>query len=154
MNWVQAGSRVSRVGLPLWMGAALATSGCAIGPAVNPFTGGAINPDSSVASEVTAASRAPGPYPRFSQVPAVPTDVRPVPAWRNAVVGEWADKRQTEREAAALPFTLGETEAWAESTRGKIPPDELSGPAPDAAGQSEAFAAAERARATPPPPPQ
>jgi hypothetical protein len=136
------------------MGAALATSGCAMGTAVNPFTGGAINPDSSVAAEVAAASRAPGPYPRFSQVPAVPTDVRPVPAWRNAVIGEWADKRQTEHEAAALAFTLGETESWAETRRAKIPSNELSGPAADAAGQSEAWAAAERARATPPPPPQ
>jgi hypothetical protein len=154
MNWEKAQSLVRGAGRSLWMAAALAMAGCAGGAAVNPFAAGGINPDSSVAAEVTAASRSPGPYPRFSQVPAVPTDVRPVPVWRNAVIGEWADKRQTEREAAALAFTLGGTEAWAESMRGRIPRDELSRPTPNATDQSEAFAAAERARATPPPPPQ
>jgi len=72
----------------------------------------------------------------------------------STVSGEWGDKRQTERQAAAIPFTLANTEAWAERSRAKIPASERSQPAPSVAEQSEAYAAAQRARATPPPPPQ
>jgi len=159
MNWLQAAGRVHGAGRPLLAGTALALAGCVHVPApnvaaVNPFAVSGVNPDSPVSAEVVAASHAPGPYPHFSQVPALPTDVRTVPAWRTAVVSEWRDKRQTEREAAAIPFTLANSEAWAQRTRAKIPSAETSQPTPNVAAQSEAFAAAERARATPPPPPQ
>ena len=154
MNWVQTGRRLRGASLPIVVGITAAVGGCAHLPTVNPFAAGGVNPDSTVAAEVVAASRAPGVYPRFSEIPALPTDVRPVPAWRSAVLSEWNQKRQTERQAAALNFTLANTEAWAESTRRHIPPSEMSQPTPSAADQTEAFAAAERARATPPPPPQ
>ena len=152
MNWVQTGRRLRGAGFLI--GIAAAMGGCAQLPAANPFAAGGINPDSTIAAEVAAVTHAPGAYPRFSEIPALPSDVRPVPAWRAAVLSEWNQKRQTEHEAAALRFTLANTEAWAESTRRHIPPSEMSQPTPSAADQTEAFAAAERARATPPPPPQ
>ena len=136
------------------MGAALMMAGCVQMPDLNPFAVGGVNRQSGVAAEVEAANHAPGSYPRFSQIPTVATDVRSVPAWRSAVIYEWGQKRQTEREAAAIPFTLANTEAWAQRTRAKIPSDERSQPTPNVSEQTEAFAAAERARATPPPPPQ
>ena len=160
MNWLQAARRVRGAGFPLYAGAplcagmALALAGCAQTSALNPLKVGGVNPDSTISAEVNAVSRAPGPYPRFSDIPALSTDVRPVPAWRTAVVTEWGEKRQTEREAAAIPFTLANSEAWAEKTRAHMPLSETSQPVPNVATQSEAFAAAERARATPPPPPQ
>jgi hypothetical protein len=129
-------------------------SACAATPVRNPFVAGGVNPDSSVSAEVVAATHAPGSYPRFSQIPIVPTDVRPVPAWRAAVVSEWGQKRQTEHQAAAIPFTLANTEAWAQKTRSKIPANQTTPSSPDVPASIEAFAASERARATPPPPPQ
>ena len=151
---LQVARRIRGAGLPLLAAGALCLAGCAHTAAVNPFAVGGINPDSTVAAEVNAASHANGSYPRFAQIPALPSDVRTIPAWRTAVVSEWGTKRKTEREAAALPFTLANTEEWAQRTRAKIPSGEQSGPTPNVSAQIEAFAAAERARATPPPAPQ
>ena len=155
MNWLQAARRVRGAGLLFAAAAAMLTAGCAnTRMMMNPLAVPGVNPDSTVSAEVVAAQHAPGPYPRFAQVPPPSTDVRSVPEWRAAVVSEWGDKRQTERQAAAIPFTLANTEAWAERSRAKIPASERSQPAPSVAEQSEAYAAAQRARATPPPPPQ
>jgi hypothetical protein len=156
MDSMQAARRTRRLGFLLWAAAAISLSGCAgaRAPAMNPFAVGGVNPDSTVQAEVVAAMHAPGAAPHFSQVPVIPTDVRPVPAWRAAVVSEWATKRRTEKEAAAIPFTLANTEEWAQRTRAKIPASQLTPPSAQDAAQIEAFATAERARATPPPPPQ
>jgi hypothetical protein len=117
----------------------------------NPLSSGDVDPKSAVAAEVRDAEHAPGPYPRFSRLPTMPTDVRTLAAWRAAIQGEWAIKRQTEQAAAAIPFTLNDSETWAAAARARVSPD-MSREAPaDTADQSEAFAAAERARATPPP---
>ncbi len=159
MNWLQVARRMRVAGLLLSAGAAMLTAGCIDmrvmdTRAMNPLAAGGVNPDSTISAEVVAAQHAPGPFPRFSQVPPPSTDVRTVPEWRAAVVSEWNRKRQTEREAAALPFTLANTEAWAERTRAKIPANERSQPAPSMADQTESYAAGQRARATPPLPPQ
>lgn len=122
-------------------------------PKVNPLASGPIDPHSAVAADVRAAERAPGAYPRLSALPATPTDIRPVSAWRQAVLTELAQKAQTEREAAAIPFTLKGSDAWAAQTRARVSPGEAHGAPADAADQAEAFAAAQRARATPPPSP-
>jgi hypothetical protein len=122
-------------------------------PHQNPFALGGVDPNSSVAAEVNEASRTPGPYPRLNQLPPTPTDVRPVSAWKSAVVSEWMEKKQVEAAAAAIPFTLNNTDAFADSARARITPG-LAGQAPaDAQSQAEAFAEAGRARATPPPKP-
>jgi hypothetical protein len=145
-NW-----RILRRAVPL---AALAL---ALGPAAawaaSPFAFGAVDPTSPVAADVKAAERAPGRYPKFSEIPPVPKDVRPATAWRAAVYDEWALKQRTEAEAAALPFALDgkDTQAWAQAELAKIPPAEMIPPAADSAARSEAYAAAARGRATPPP---
>jgi hypothetical protein len=144
--------RITLVGVALLALAASGASACA----ANPLAFGKIDQTSPVAADVTAAQQAPGPYPSFSQLPAVPKDVRPAGAWRAAVYDTWSLKRQTEAEATAIPFVLteGEAEGWAEAERAKIPAAEMIAPAADASGQAEAFAAAQRARATPPPSPK
>lgn len=145
-------NRLLRLGL--CAGAALGACGCVAAPDLRPLSAGDVNPNSSVAAEVDAASRSPGPYPRFEDIPPVATDVRTVPQWRQAVISEWAIRRQTEAEAAAIPFVLAGSEAWAESMRAKIPQGETVLPPPNSGLETEAFANSERARATPPPPPQ
>jgi len=155
MNWLQAAKRARAASLTLSVASLVLTlAGCIHAPSLNPLEASGVNPDSTVAAEVVAASRTTGPYPHFSQVPAIPTDVRPVSAWRASVLSEWGQKRQTEHEDAVIPFTLANTEAWAQRTRLKIPADETAKPTPNATEETEAYAAAERARATPPPPPQ
>jgi hypothetical protein len=120
---------------------------------LNPFAFGGIDPTSPVAADVANAQRTPGPYPQFSHIPPVPKDVRPLGAWRQAVIDTKAEGAQTQAEAAALVFTLqpGEADSWASAERAKIPAGEMNPPPADAADQAEAFAASARARATPPP---
>jgi hypothetical protein len=128
-------------------------AGCAGASGGNLFALGGVDPNSSVAAEVREASHTPGPYPKLDRIPAAPTDVRSAWAWKAAVTDELATKRRLEMQAAAIPFTLNGTEAFAAQTRSRISP-ELAGRAPaDAAAQAQAFADAERARATPPPKP-
>ena len=128
-------------------------SGCAGAPGEKMFALGGVDSNSAVAAEVTAATQEPGRYPRLNRIPAAPTDVRPASAWKAAVDTEWAEKKQLEASAAAIPFTLNNTEAFAATSRARISP-ELAQPAPaDAEAQAQAFADAERARATPPPKP-
>jgi hypothetical protein len=142
-----------RVGAILGLGGALLLGGCINAPNEKMLALGGVDPNSAVAAEVEAASRSPGPYPKLSKIPSAPTDVRPVGAWKAAVTSEWAAKKQLEASAAAIPFTLNNTEQYAAATRARISP-ELAVQAPaDAEAQAQAFADAERARATPPPKP-
>jgi hypothetical protein len=127
---------------------------CVSAPKPGPIATGSKQANAQVTADLAAAVHSPGPTPSFKSIPATPTDIRPVKDWRTAVNTEWSIKRRTEREAAAIPFVLADTEAWAAAERAKIPAAESEPPAPNAAAQIEAFAAAERARATPPPPPQ
>ena len=128
-------------------------AGCVSAPIVSPFSSGPVDSRSPVANEVAAAAKAPGPYPKFADIPSPPKDVRPASAWRAAVLTEWDEKRALEREVAALSFTLTNTEDWARTERAKIPESEMKAVEPDAAADSEAFAQAQRERATPPPAP-
>lgn len=135
--------------------AATGLAGCAGAGKLNPMAEGPINTASPIAPDIVAAERTPGPMPTFLQVPPVPKDVRPATAWRASVAETLALKRQTQAQAAAIPFTLvvGDAESWAQAERAKIPAAEMEAPAVDESQQAEAFAAAARARATPPPPP-
>jgi len=138
----------------LCAGLALAAllGGCAMGPK-GPFALGGVDPASPVAAEVRAASGSPGPTPRFAEIPAKPGDVRTAQAWRAAVLDEKTLKAETEAHAAAIPFTLKGTQAWAAESHARVLP-EYSQPAPaDERAQAEAFAAKTAARATPPPTP-
>ena len=131
-------------------GASSILAACATGSVLSNMGPAPVDARSTAAADVAAASRSPGPYPRFSKVPPAPTDVRPIEGWRSAVVDASALKRQTEVDAAAVPFTLTDTETFAATERAKIPAEQAAPPAADATQDSEAFAAAARARATPP----
>ena len=126
--------------------------GCGALARNNYFLPGGIDQQSAVAAQVKAAEQAPGPYPKFSQIPPVPTDVRPLSAWRATVEGALAEKHEVDAATAAYPYGLHDTEGFAEATRARIPPDQAT-PSTDAAEASDAYAASVRARATRPSPP-
>lgn len=90
------------------------------------------------------------PFPTFAQIPPLPKDVRSMSAWKASVVTVKGEGAQLAEAAAIEPWTLGDTEGWAARERAEAAP-----PAPitEASSQAdtEAFAAAMRARATPPP---
>jgi hypothetical protein len=101
--------------------------------------------------EVIASARRAGPYPRFNDIPRVPTDVRPAAAWAVAANDTQAALAVLARQVAALPPAPTDTEAFAAALQARIavPAEPV---APDAAAQTAAYARALRARATPPPP--
>jgi hypothetical protein len=90
------------------------------------------------------------PYPTFGQIPALPTDVRTIAGWKASVMSIKAEGAQMTEMAAAEPWTLGDTDNWAAQERAAAAP-----PAPitqaSSEADTEAFAAAMRARAMPPP---
>ena len=137
----------------LCVAGASALAGCSGVPHGNPFALGEVDANSSVAAQVREASQAPGPYPRLDRIPPNPTDVRPASAWKVAVTSEWTEKKQVEAEAAAIPFTLKNTDAFAQTAHSRIQ-TQLATQAPaDAEAQARDFAEAQRARAMPPPKP-
>jgi hypothetical protein len=131
-------------------GAASMIAACASLPRLSDLTPRAVDPQSAAAADVIAATKTPGDYPKFSEVPPAPNDVRPVSGWRAAVLDEKALKASTEAQVAAVPFTLSDTEGFAAAERAKIPADEAVAPTSTANEDTESFAAAARARATPP----
>jgi hypothetical protein len=145
-----AGSQRSLGRAALCAALVVATAACASPPKFGPFGMGGVDPNSPVAAEVTQAEHTPGGYPKLSATPAIPTDIRPVTAWREAVLAVKADRVATDRQAAAIPFTLNNTQTWAAQTRGRVDPGEAHGAPAQTQAQAEAFAAQERARATPP----
>ena len=118
----------------------------------NYFLPGDIDQSSAAAAQVRAAQQAPGPYPTFAQIPNLPTDVRPIGAWRAAVTGALAEKHQVDADNAAYPYSLSDTQGFADAQHARIPPAEAA-PSTDATSAADAYAASVRARATKPPPP-
>jgi len=128
---------------------------CALGGCVdmskyNYFASHPVDETSPAAAQVNAALQTPGPYPKFSQIPPAPTDVRSVAAWRSAVQDVGARQRQATADAAAYPFTLSNSEAWAAQERAKIPSNEQNASTEDTSKSTEDYANKARARATPP----
>jgi hypothetical protein len=144
---------IRRLGVVAALALAGMAAGCARIPNEKMWDFGGVDPNSKVAADVEAAEHAPGPYPKINKIPTMPTDLRSTAAWKTAVVSEQTAKHELETTAAAIPFTLNNTEGYATSTQARINPA-LSGQAPaDAQAQAEAYAAAQAARATPPPKP-
>ncbi|MBP7817728.1 MAG: hypothetical protein KA085_16530 [Phenylobacterium sp.] len=124
-------------------------SGCAVS---NPFATAAVDPGSPVAAEVSAKARASNVYPTFASIPPVPSDVRALPAFGRAANELEAAGAELIAETAPGTWTLTGTEAFAGRARDIAGPG-ITGPESTTAA-TEAFAKAQRARATPPPPPR
>ena len=142
-----------RLRLVAGMALAALLAGC-MTPTKSPFALGGVDPNSAVAGEVRAASGSPGSFPKFTDFPVMPVDVRSASAWKAAVMDETTLKHETEAQAAAIPFTLTGTDAWADKTRARVLAQYSQQAPADARAQAEAFAAQAAARATPPPAPK
>ncbi|HEV2531570.1 hypothetical protein [Phenylobacterium sp.] len=115
----------------------------------NPFGDAQIDPSSPVAPDVARIANANHPYPTFASIPAKPKDVRPVRQYgRDAQAIEQA-RADLERKTAPETWSLGDTEAFAAQAQR----DAGREAAPQANGDTAAFADTQRKRATPPPPP-
>jgi hypothetical protein len=126
---------------------ASALSGCISDPFNQPT-----DPNAPGAAQISAVAATPGPYPRWSQFPAVPAHVPTLAMWNAEAKGLDADQAQLLHQASDLQWTLYDTDQWAAQARGMIDPA-LAVPAPSTAeADTEAFAAKARALATPPPP--
>jgi len=111
----------------------------------------AMDAASPLAAQSAAVSREAGAYPRFSDIPAIPGDLRPGEAWARDVASITATREQIAAETAPSTFSLRDTETFAAATRARMG---ASGGVPDEAAtraSADAFARAVRARATPPP---
>jgi hypothetical protein len=104
----------------------------------SPVTKGAI-----AGAERTAA------WPTFAGIPQAPKDVRSVASWKRAVVEIEANGRQLIQMAAAEPWTLSDTVAWAARQRAEATPPPPVTAADDA--DTDAAVAALRERAKEPP---
>lgn len=127
---------------------------CLVGGCVNApnmvFSPPPIDLTSPVAKDVLAASDAKGAYPRFSDVPAgAPTDIRPVSAWSRNIYDTLQLRRQQEALEALYPQTLHDTEAWAEAQKAYATPPP---PSAQTAAPTEDYAKVQRERAKPPSP--
>jgi hypothetical protein len=99
-----------------------------------------VNPSSPIAPYAEQVSRENFPAPGFQDVPPKPTDVRPAPSYKQAVVGEVAMRRELAQWRAAHPDLQSDTEAWADLQRHKIP-HSIATPVPETQdAESEAFA--------------
>ena len=97
------------------------------------------------------ATRHPGPYPKFSDIPKTPTDVRPASAWAVAVADIKADRAHLKSAVAALPPPAADTEAFAANARTAAQAPIAAAPPADAAAETQDYAQSLKARATPPP---
>jgi hypothetical protein len=125
-------------------GACALTCACAGG---NPFEDAKVDPRSPIAAEVPKIVKADAAYPTFTGVPAKPTDVRPPRQYGVAVRAVDQAAGQLQTATADNTWTLQNTDAFADAARTAAGPD-LAPPEPT---ETEAFAATQRKRATPPP---
>ncbi len=123
--------------------------GCALLSACanTPFTDAKVDPRSPIAAEVPKLVKADQPYPTFAGVPAKPTDIRPRRQYGVAANTATQAAAQLEKATADNTWTLGSTDSFTAAAQAALGP-ELATPVP---ADTEAFAAALRKRATPPP---
>ncbi len=78
---------------------------------------------SPIAEDVKAASAANGAYPRFADIPpTAPTDIRPASAWTRNIYDTLRLRREQDALAALYPETDHNTEAFAAAERSKATP--------------------------------
>lgn len=129
-------------------------AGCAHLPGAGPLSETAPATPSPLAAEIAREAAEPGPYPRFEDIPQIPTDVRTPAEWRSTVNEVEGARETLLAETAPETFTLNDTDAFAARTarEADVRPGDVPTDAEIAA--SEAFARSMRERATPPPRPR
>lgn len=137
----------------LLAGTALGLAACASVTALEPGANARIDPASPAAAAVAEAARTPGPWPTFADIPQVPADLRDAAAWRAAVVDQESEGAAATRDGAD-GWSLTATEAFTARAQAEIDTVKVHAPTAAEVAESEAYARALRARATPPPSPR
>jgi hypothetical protein len=140
----------STAGLVVLAGLAVGAAGCSTPGRAAP-TALTADPNSQVVKDVLYATAHPGPYPKFADIPKIPTDVPPASAWRTDVADLQQRELKLESQVAALPPVEADTEPFAARNRA-LAPSTSEAPGPDSEQQTQDEAEALRERATPPPP--
>jgi len=130
-------------------GACLLTSACVGGV----MSDTKIDPQSPIAGDAAKLARSNKDFPKFSEIPPVPTDVRPPRMFGIAAAETVRVRDDIIRKTEPNTWTLqgGETTS-AFATQGRTAAGPEAPPADPAV--TEAFARELRKRATPPPPPK
>lgn len=115
-----------------------------------PATYARIDPASPIAPEAARVRALKAPFPKFSQIPPKPKDVRPAQAYAASVADTRSAAIQLEQAAGPETWTLSGSEAFAAAAQR----DAGAEPGPASAADTEAFARGLRERATPPPSPR
>lgn len=140
--------------LALLAGAAMMLTACQAVAELEPGADAQIDPNSPAAEIVARAAAEPGEWPTFADIPEIPADVRNSEAWRAAVQDQEAEGLYTARNAADDTWSLSGSEAFAAEQRAKVAEVNVHAPTAAEIAESEAYARALRARATPPPSPR
>lgn len=126
--------------------------GCASMPKFHGYAEEApVDISSPVAADVKAAMANPGPYPKFSDIPKLPRDVRPAAAWNQAVQATKADKVALDQATAEIAAQQVDTEAFARQARNSVAVPPADVPSAKTTADTAAYAKTLRDRVKPPP---
>ena len=115
----------------------------------NPFADAKVDPNSPVAPEVARVASSNRAWPKFSDIPPAPKDVRPPQQYGRAAQAVEQARADLEAQTAPETWSLGGTDQFADQARAAVGAE----PAPQPSAAAGAFAESARKRATPPPPP-
>lgn len=117
----------------------------------NPFKTAEVDPSSTVAAQVAAAAKEKAPHRKFSDIPAIPTDVPTADQVRAAVVKQQAAGEALTKAVAPNTWELKDSEQYAEKARRDVKAPAFEAPTDSDRADTEAFARAARGRASAPP---
>jgi len=115
----------------------------------NPFADAKVDPNSPLAAEVARVASTNRAWPKFSDIPPTPKDVRQPQQYGRAAEAVEQARSELEAETAPGTWSLTGTDAFAEQARAAAGAE--SAPQPSSATGD--FVDSARRRATPPPPP-
>jgi hypothetical protein len=135
--------------LPIGRGALVAAAVATLAGAAFAASPPTIKPPSPVTTNAMAGAEAESAYPTFEAIPPTPKDVRSFDAWKASIADIKAVGVEMNAAAAAEPWTLSDTEAWAARERAIAMPPAPVTAADDAS--TDAIVAQMRERAKQPP---
>lgn len=125
----------------------------AVAACATPFSTAEIDPSSPVAARAAAAAKAKGVRRKFSDIPAIPTDVPTADQVRAAVVAQQRAGDALTVATAPNTWELKDSEIYASKARRDAKPPAFEAPTDADRAATEAFARDARGRASAPPSP-
>ena len=116
-----------------------------------PFSTTKVDASSPIAARVDAAAKAKGVRRKFSDIPAMPTDVPTADQVRAAVVQQQRAGDALTAATAPATWELKDSESYAAKARKDVKPPAFEAPTDADRANTEAFARAARGRASAPP---